>query len=81
MLSVVWADLWGRRGFISGKSTVVMYPTVCGGARIGAMQGLAQGWAVGGGEDGAVDISLPLPGSASLSDSAGLGPHVLVPTT
>lgn len=41
-----------------------------------------QGWEGRGGEDGAGDISTPLPGSASLSLTLwGLGSHVLMPMT
>lgn len=53
-------------GFISGKYSVVARPKGCRGARIGAVVG-PSAEAGGGGEDGVVDMSPPLPGSASLS--------------
>lgn len=49
-------------GFISGKCSVVVCPTGCGGARIGATAGTATlaGPRVGAGvKDGVVDISHP----------------------
>lgn len=63
MCSVVWADLLGPEGgFISGKCSVVVCPTACGGARIGATAGTATpaGPRVGAGvKDEVVDISHP----------------------
>lgn len=63
MFSVVWADLLGPEGgFISGKCSVVVSPTGCGGARIGATAGTATGAGprVGAGvKAGVVDISHP----------------------